>query len=142
MVMRTDTSAYRVKHIDPDNMMKNSAYTQVIEVSGQVRTIYISGQNAVDRLGKIVGKGDVGVQTEQIMKNLSSALRAVGAGLEDMIKCTICLVHGQPSDPVRQAYLSAWGDRPNPPTISLMYVAGLARPEFLAEIDAIAVAPL
>ena len=74
MVMRTDTSAYRVKHIDPDNMMKNSAFTQVIEVSGQVRTIYISGQNAVDRLGKIVGKGDVGVQTEQIMKNLSSAL--------------------------------------------------------------------
>jgi enamine deaminase RidA (YjgF/YER057c/UK114 family) len=34
-----------------------------------------------------------------------------------------------------------WGNRPNPPAISVMFVAGLAHPDFLAEMDAVAVVP-
>ena len=46
---------------------------------------------------------------------------------------------GQPLRPAFEVSQQIWGRRPNPPAISVMFVAGLANPEFLVEMDAIAV---
>ncbi len=54
----------------------------------------------------------------------------------------ILIVQGQPLEPGYAAFQQIWGERPNPPTITAAYVSALARPEFLVEIDAIAVVPL
>jgi enamine deaminase RidA (YjgF/YER057c/UK114 family) len=40
-----------------------------------------------------------------------------------------------------EVFQQVWGNRPNPPAISGMFVSGLAHPDFLAEIDAIAIVP-
>jgi enamine deaminase RidA (YjgF/YER057c/UK114 family) len=130
-----------VTHINPEGMHKNPAFTQVIAVSGPARTIYIGGQNAVDGAGNIVGKGDMRQQSEQAFRNLQTALQAAGAGLEHLVKCTIHVVQGQSLYPGFEAYQRAWGGRPNPPTVTVLMVAGLANPDFLLEIDAIAVVP-
>jgi enamine deaminase RidA (YjgF/YER057c/UK114 family) len=131
-----------VQHLNPDGLVKNPAFTNVVVVNGPAKTIYIGGQDAVDASGAIVGAGDIGAQSEQALLNLQTALAAAGAGLEHVVKWTIYVVEGQPLQPGFAAFQRIWGNRPNPPVITMAYVAGLARPEFLVEIDAVAVVPL
>jgi enamine deaminase RidA (YjgF/YER057c/UK114 family) len=130
-----------VKYLNPEGLPKNPAFTNVVTVRGPVKTIYIGGQDAVDASGAIVGKGDLKAQTEQILKNIQAALAAAGAGLEHLVKWNIYVVQGQSVQTGFEAFQGVWGNRPNPPAISVMFVAGLAHPDFLAEIDAVAVVP-
>lgn len=131
----------RVQHLNPDGLNKNPAFTNVVVVTGSAKTIYVGGQNAVDAAGNIVGKGDIRAQTEQIFKNLQTALTAGGATLEHVIKWNIYIVQGQPLRAGFEVFQQVWGDRPNPPAITGVYVAGLAHPDFLCEIEAVAVVP-
>jgi enamine deaminase RidA (YjgF/YER057c/UK114 family) len=139
--MTSVTATGRVEHLNPDGMLRNPAFTQAVVVSGPVRTIYVGGQDAVNADGEIVGKGDLGAQTTQIMANVETALAAAGARLEHIIKWNVALVEGQDFAPGYAAFQKVWGDRPNPPTITAFVVRGLAHPDFLVEIDAIAVVP-
>ena len=132
-----------VQYIDPDELPKNPAYTNVIVVSGSVKTIYIGAQGAFDAsTGTIVGKGDIGAQSLQVMKNIQAALAAAGAGLEHIVKWNIYLTQGQPLQPGVEAFQRVWGNRPNPPINTVMYVSELVPSDFLVCIDAIAVVPL
>ena len=131
-----------VLYLNPDNLSRSRAYTQVVSVSGVVKTIYVGGQDAVDEQGNIVGKGDIGAQAQQVLTNLQKALTAAGAGMEHIIKWNVYIVQGQSLQQGFAAFQQAWGDRPNPPTITGMFVVGLAHPDFLVEMDAIAVVPL
>jgi enamine deaminase RidA (YjgF/YER057c/UK114 family) len=128
-------------HINPDGLPKNPAFTNVIVVTGQVKTIYIGGQDAVDASGSIVGKGDIKKQTEQVLANLQAALKAAGAELEHIVKWNVYIVQGQSLQPGFEAFQQFWGRRPDPPAITAMFVSGLANPDFLVEMDAIAVVP-
>lgn len=132
----------RVEHLNPEGLHRNPAFSQAVSVSGSVRTVYVGGQNAVDAAGAIVGKGDVGAQSAKALENLQVALAAGGAGLEHVVKWGIHVVQGQPLRPGFEAFQRVWGDRPDPPAITMLYVAGLGHPDFLVEIDAIAVVPL
>jgi hypothetical protein len=49
----------QVQHINPNDLSKNPAFTNLITVTGPVKTIYIGGQDSLDASGKIVGKGDI-----------------------------------------------------------------------------------
>jgi enamine deaminase RidA (YjgF/YER057c/UK114 family) len=131
-----------VLYLNPDNLPRNRAYTQVVSVSGAVKTIYVGGQDAVDEQGNIVGKGDIGTQTQQALVNLQKALAAAGAELEHIVKWNVYIVQGQSLQQGFAAFQQVWGNRPNPPAITGLFVAGLAHPDFLVEIDAIAVVPL
>ena len=131
----------RIQYLNPDSLHKNPAYSQAVVVTGQVKTVYVGGQNAVDASGEIVGKGDIKTQTEQAIKNVETALAAGGAKLEHVVKWNVYIVQGQSLLPGFEAFQHAWGNRPNPPTVTGLFVAGLANPDFLVEIDAIAVVP-
>ena len=131
-----------VQHLCPDGLHKNPAYSQAIAVTGNVRTVYVGGQNSVDASGNVVGKGDIKAQTEQVLKNVQTALTAGGAKLEHLVKWNVFIVQGQSLLPGFESFQRMWGNRPNPPTVSVAIVAGLAHPDFLVEIDAIAVVPL
>jgi enamine deaminase RidA (YjgF/YER057c/UK114 family) len=131
----------QIQYINPDSLSRNPAFTNIIVITGQVKTIYIGGQDAVDASGTIVGKGDIKQQTEQVLANLQVALKAVGAELEHIIKWNVYVVQGQPLQPAFEAFQQVWGCRPNPPAITLMFVSGLANPDFLVEMDAVAIVP-
>jgi enamine deaminase RidA (YjgF/YER057c/UK114 family) len=135
------STAY-VEHLNPPTLHHNPAFTQVITVSGPVKTIYVGGQDAVDANGAIVGKGDIRAQTEQVLKNIRAALEAGGAQPEHVIKWTIYLVQGQSLQRGFEAFQQVWGYMPKPPVISMMFVAGLANPDFLIEMEAMAVVPM
>ncbi len=130
-----------MEFLNPDGIHRNPAFSNVAVVSGSVRTIYVGGQDPIDAEGNIVGVGDIAAQTEQALRNVRTALTAAGAGPEHVIKWTVFIVDGQDFRSGYAAFQRVWGDRPDPPVITAAVVAGLAHPDFLVEIDAIAVVP-
>ena len=132
----------RVEHLNPKELPQNPAFSQVVVVSGSVKTIYIGGQNAVTAEGAIVGERDIGAQSEQVLSNLAAALAAAGARLEHVIKWSVHVVEGQPLESAFAVFQRVWGQRPDPPLITLAFVSGLARPEFLVELEAVAIVPV
>ena len=131
----TDT----VTHLDPDGLPRNPAFTQVVVVRGTHRTLYVGGQNGVDATGAVAG--DVAAQTRRALANLATALAAGGALLAHVVKWNVYVVDGQPIASAFAAFRDAWDAAAPPPAITLLRVAGLARPDFLVEIDAVAVIP-
>lgn len=131
-----------VEYINPEGMLRNPAFTQAVAVTGPVKIIYVGAQTAVDGSGRLIGKGDVAAQTEQVLSNIETCLRTAGAGPEHIVKWNIYLAEGQPIDAAFQASMRWWGGRPNPPTNSVMYVSGFPLlPDVLLMIDAVAVLP-
>jgi len=126
-----------VKHSNPETLPRANGYSHVVEVSGG-RTIYISGQIAFDRAGKLVGEGDFAAQARQVFENLEFALAAANAGLDDVVKITIFMTdlgHLATLREVRDRYFTK-----APPASSLVQVSELVHPALLVEIEAIAVA--
>jgi enamine deaminase RidA (YjgF/YER057c/UK114 family) len=130
-----------VRYINPDSLIKNPAFTNVVVVEGNVKTVHIGGQDAVNASGEIVGKGDIVRQVEQILANLRAALAAGGAGPEHIIKWNIYVVEGESLQAGFAAFQNAWPEVPKPPAITGVFVSGLAHPDFLVEMDAVAVVP-
>lgn len=134
--------AGRVGRLSPEGMFQSPAFSQVVTVEGNTRTVYVGGQDAVDATGNLVGEGDLGAQTTQALANVERALAAAGAGLEHLIKVTVYVVAGRPVEPGFRAWMRAWGNRGTPPTVSVMFVPALGQPEWLVEIEGVAVVPL
>src|SRR3712207_1871621 len=68
-----------VRYINPDSLNKNPAFSNVVVVEGNVKTVHIGGQDAINASGEIVGKGDIVAQVEQVLANVRAALAAGGA---------------------------------------------------------------
>jgi enamine deaminase RidA (YjgF/YER057c/UK114 family) len=142
MTAANTTQPGRVDLLSPDGLVKNPAFSNVAVVSGQVKTIYIGGQDSVTADGEIVGKGDLAAQTTQILANIRTALAAAGAGPEHVVKWNLFIVEGQDVRQGYEAFQRAWGERTTPPPlITAAFVSALAHPDFLVEMDAIAVVP-
>jgi enamine deaminase RidA (YjgF/YER057c/UK114 family) len=125
----------KIEHLNPDGMHKNPAFTQVVTVEGPAKLVIVGGQNAVDADGNIVGD-NLGTQTEQALRNLLTALEAAGATQQDVVKLSIYIVQGQD---IREGFAAAqrvWGSHAT--AITGLFVAGLAHPQFLVEIEALA----
>lgn len=126
-----------ITRLNPDTMHKNPAFTQAIVVGGSVKMVYVGGQNGVNAKGEVVGK-DIASQSQQAFKNVISALEAAGASLDDVIKMTIYLVQGHTFEEAFAAAQKVQTMRVAP-TVSGLIVAGLANPQYLIEIEAVAV---
>lgn len=127
-----------IEFLNPEELLKNPAFSQVAITKGNGSTIYIGGQNAITKDLEIMGKGNIALQTEYILKNIEVALDACDAGLDDLFKLTIYIVQGQD---VRKGFEGAQSflkRLKNPPVISGIIVAGLANPDYLVEIEAVA----
>ena len=129
----------KVVYINPEGLHQNPAYSQMVTTQGPLKTIYIGGQNATNKEEQIVGKGDIKAQALQTLNNLKIALAAGGASLSNVIKWNVFIVQGQDSQTAFQALEEDLKKIPNPPIITGLYVAGLAQPDFLLEMDAIAI---
>jgi len=128
-----------IRHIRPKGLSNSPTYTHVVAARG-AETVYISGQVALDANGNTVGAGDLAAQTDQVMRNLQTALAAAGATFGDVVKITTFVVGYNPHDratiaSIRSQYLPA----DNPPASTLVGVAALASPDWLIEIEAVAV---
>jgi enamine deaminase RidA (YjgF/YER057c/UK114 family) len=128
-----------VQHLNPAGMHHNPAFSQAILLPAGARTLIIGGQNAVDADGQIVGQGDLAAQTAKALENLQLCLKAAGATLEQLIQVRLYIKGEIDIRPGFGAWMAVWGNRQNPPAVSAIRVLGLAHPDFLIEIEGLAV---
>ena len=102
-------------------------------------TVYLRGQVGADFDGNIVGRGDPGAQAEQAMANVSELLAEAGSDLSHIVKTTVYITDPRYREPVYQV-IGRWLKGVYPVSTGLV-VDGLAQPEWLMEIDVIAVIP-
>lgn len=127
--------------INPDSLSKNPAFSQVAVIKGNHKTIYIGGQDAVDSKGSIVGKGNLEQQAQQVLTNVEAALKAGGAGFEHVVKWNIYFVKGQSPQNALKVFQPKLSKLKSPPLVTGVFVEALANPDFLLEMEAIAVVP-
>ena len=117
------------------------SFTQVISVAHtSAKTVYVSGQVAVDRDQNLIGEGDLGVQAMQAFQNLEAALAAGGATTADVVRLNIYVKDYKPADAdaVSEA-LRRYFPHEHLPTSTWLGVQALAKEGFLIEVDAVAV---
>lgn len=100
-------------------------------------TLFIAGQIAQDQGGGLVGKGDMAAQTRQVFSNLRNILDEAGGSLANIVKMTTLITHFANIDAYRTVRNEFFSD-PMPPN-TLMVIDSLASPDFLIEVEAIAV---
>ena len=129
----------QVKRTNPPTLSAPTGYTHIVEVTGPNKTIYISGQIAYDKDGKLVGAGDMQAQAEQVFKNLEAALTAAGAKFSDVVKMNSYITDMSRIQAVRDVRARYFKD--SVPASTFVQVAGLVRPDLLLEIEVVAVLP-
>lgn len=131
-------------HISVSNpealFIPTAGYSQVAEVkSGKLA--YIAGQVPLDKTGKLVGKDNLLVQVEQVFQNLKGAVESIGGSFEDVIKLNYFAVESVDAAllpevlKVRDRFVNTKA----PPVSTFVFVKRLVRPEWLIEIEAVAV---
>jgi enamine deaminase RidA (YjgF/YER057c/UK114 family) len=112
-------------------------YSHVVEVKGG-RTLYISGQIALDKDGNLVGRNDFRAQVKQVFENLKARLEEGGASFKDVVKLNYYLTDAsgvQAVRDIRNNYINT----ESPPASTLVVVKQLVSEEYLIEVEAIAV---
>ena len=128
----TDRQEYRVQGL-PEPM---SHYTDAVRAGD---LLFVSGCVAVDADGNVVGVGDVVAQARQTFANIGLILEAAGATFADVVKVTTFLTNVDDRatiNPVRQEFFGS-----SRPASTLVEVSRLVVPEFLIEVEAVAVLP-
>jgi enamine deaminase RidA (YjgF/YER057c/UK114 family) len=128
-----------IQFINPPAMATPPGFTHVVEITGG-RTIYISGQVAVDQAFQIVGKDDFRAQAEQVFENLKAALAGVGADFTHVVKLNIYLVD-MTHLPILREVRDRYVNTQHPPASTAVEVRKLALDELLLEIEAVASLP-
>ena len=127
----------RITRTNPKTISRPfSNYAHVVTVEGAKKLVFCAGQVAADVDGRVLPPDDFAAQTKMVMKNLKNALAAGGAKLSDVTKVTIyiCNPHDVPkARGILQTYFAG-----HPPASTLCILRGLANPNFLLEIEAIA----
>lgn len=127
-------------HHNPDGLHRHPAFSQAVEVASDSRLVFIGGQNGTDPSGEVVGP-TVAEQTAQAFANVQTAVEAVGGTLADIAKWTILVTDGDEIGAGFAAFQDFWDPSVAPPAITVQVVSGLASPDFLVEIEAVAAIP-
>ena len=127
------------EYVNPPSLFPSvqHGFSQVVVVSG-ARTAFISGQTAWDANKQIVGR-TLSEQAKQALLNVKAAVEAAGGRLSDIVALRIYIVQhaAQNLDEVGIALREAFTT--NPPASTWIGVSSLAVPDFLIEIEAVAV---
>jgi enamine deaminase RidA (YjgF/YER057c/UK114 family) len=130
-----------LEHVNPDGMLKSPAFSQGIAYPAGSRVLVIGGQDGVDETGKVVAD-DLAGQTTRAVENLIKIVETAGGSIENLVRVGL-YVKGADTDiqPGFEAWMAKWGKRANPPTVTMVRVAGLVNPDVLIEIEGTAVLP-
>jgi enamine deaminase RidA (YjgF/YER057c/UK114 family) len=124
--------------INPDDIPAPVTFSHVVVATGS-RLIFVSGQVAEDSQGNLIGADDMTVQARQVFANIGRALAAAGARPQQVTKLTIFVANYRREHlaMIEEGRFALFGD--HKPTDTLVGVAALSRPDYLLEVDAIAV---
>lgn len=126
--------------LNPPTLCPTNGWTHIVTHTMPGKTIYISGQVSVNAKGDVVGKGDLQAQVVQTFENLKNALAAAGATFKDVVKSNLYVVGLKPDVmPMIREVRARYFDQKNPPASTLVGVEKLVGPDWLIEIEVVAV---
>ncbi len=128
-----------LRFINPAALSTPTGYTHVVEAPVG-RTLYLSGQIALDGDGKLVGHGDFGAQAEQVFANIDAALKAAGASFDNVVRLDFFVTDMSQLGALRTAR-DKYIDAAHPPASTLVQVSRLSIDGLLLEVEATAVVP-
>jgi enamine deaminase RidA (YjgF/YER057c/UK114 family) len=127
----------KITRTNPPTISKPAAsYSHVVTAEGSTKLVFCAGQVGVTPDGTVLGPEDFDAQAKQVMANLTNALAGGGAKLSDVTKITIYIVNPHDVPKARAVLKQYFGE--HPPGSTLCILRGLAHPNFLLEIEAIA----
>lgn len=120
----------------PDLNRPLGRFSQAIKVSAAGDLLFISGLTSRDADGSVVGQGDIRVQTETILENMTKLLTEAGGTMADVVKVTLFIREMGLFDQIHEVRARFF--KPPYPASSMVEVSRLVSPEHLIEIEAIA----
>lgn len=125
------------RRLSPKGLRVNPNYSQGIEVAPGMRLVAVAGQTGQREDGSV--PGDIGAQADLAWANVLAVLKEAAMGPEHIIHYTSYLVAGTDSKPYDEARMRHLGGAR--PASTKVFVSGLARPELLCEVQALAAGP-
>ena len=128
--------AQDIERINPAGMTQPTNYSHLVKYDN---LMFIAGQVALDGDGNVVGEGDMAAQFRQVLENLKTVLASEGADFSNIVKINIFTTNVdslRENIAIRGEYFGDYA-----PASTLVQIDRLARPVFLLEIEAIAIAP-
>jgi reactive intermediate/imine deaminase len=125
-----------IERSNPDGMTQPTGYNHLVKAGN---LMFLAGQVALDAEGNVVGEGNMVAQVRQVLENMKTVLGSEGADFSNIVKINIFTtdIEGfREAADVRREYFGG-----HPPASTLVQIERLARPVFLVEIEAIAIAP-
>ena len=126
------------RQIRTDNVREPMGhFSQAIEVDAKGKLVFISGMTARRADGSIAGIGDIEAQTRQVCENIKSAVEAAGGTMDDICRVDVYvrnIEHFEKIHKVRREYFKS-----PPPASTMVEVTKMVSPDYLIEINAIAV---
>ena len=128
------------RQIQSDKIRQPSGhFSQAIAIEAKGRLVFISGMTSRRADGTIAGIGDIEAQTRQVCENLKSAVEAAGGTMDDICRVDVYvrnMEHFDKIHKVRREYFKAPA-----PASTMVEIVKMTSPDYLIEINAIAVVP-
>ncbi len=128
------------RRIDPPTVWTvpetfRSIYSHAVEVVAGARVLFVSGQFGVSPDGDLLAGFEA--QLEQAMDNVEALVAASGMAMADLVKITYYLTRSEDLRALGEIRRRRWAAR-EPPSVTVLIVAGLARRDCLVEVEAVA----
>lgn len=131
----------QTEYLKPEGLAPSTGYSHVV-VARPGKLVFIAGQVANDKQGKLVGKDDLKAQAIQVFENLKAALSAAGATFDDVVKINWYVKGYKPEYlPTLREVRNSFVNKDKLPASTLVGVAALFQEDYLLEVEAIAVIP-
>ena len=127
------------EYLNPKGLNTPRFYSHAVTAQDAKKLVYVAGQVSWDAAGNVVGKGDMRAQSEQVFGNVTAALKAAGAGWDDVVKMNGYMV-GMNTErvtayrEVRQRFLKEG----TLPASTLVGVERMVDPDLLLEVEVVA----
>jgi enamine deaminase RidA (YjgF/YER057c/UK114 family) len=126
------------REVTTDAIRKPSGvFSQATVIESEGRLVFISGMTARRPDGTIAGIGDIQAQTRQVCENIKSAVEAAGGTLDDVCRVDVYVRNMEHFDKIHEVRRQYF--KPPLPASTMVEICKMTSPEYLIEINAIAV---